>query len=146
MAHPGVHAASRPDAPAFIMATTGETTTWAQLRQRSVAAANRLHDLGLRAGDSVAFCIENRPDFGVLVWACHDAGYRYTPISTRLTPEEVAYIVDDCGASVFLHSEQTAQASAGVDALDSVRHVVDLDDPMALGDARDTVDELLKHF
>ena len=80
------------------MAETGDVTTWADLRKKSVAAANLLHDLGLRAGDSVAFCVENRPEFAVLVWACHDAGFRYTPISTRLTPDEVAYIVDDCGA------------------------------------------------
>ena len=37
---PGIHAASRPDAPALIMAATGETTTWADLRRRSIAAAN----------------------------------------------------------------------------------------------------------
>ena len=128
MAHPGVHAVSRADAPALIMAASGETTTWAELRRRSVAAANVLHDLGLRAGDPVAFCIENRPEFAVLLWACHDAGYRYTPISTRLTPDEVAYIVDDCGASVFLHSHHTAAASAAVAALDGVEHAIDIDD------------------
>jgi acyl-CoA synthetase (AMP-forming)/AMP-acid ligase II len=136
MAHPGIHAASRPDAPALIMAATGETISWAELRRRSVAAANMLHDLGLRAGDPVAFCIENRPEFAVLVWACHDAGYRYTPISTRLTPDEVAYIVGDCGASVFLHSEQTAAAARIASALDGVEHVVDIDDhdPLHSGD------------
>ena len=128
MAHPGIHAASRPDAPALIMAATGETVTWAELRQRSVAAANMLHDLGLRAGDPVAFCIENRPEFAVLVWACHDAGYRYTPISTRLTPDEVAYIVGDCGASVFLHSGRTAAVARTAAALDGVEHVIDVDD------------------
>ena len=138
MAHPGVHAAIRPDAAALIMAATGEITTWAELRQRSVAAANKLHDLGARAGDSVAFCIENRPDFAVLVWACHDAGYRYTPISTRLTSEEITYIVDDCGASVVLHSERTSRATADVDALDGVDHVVNIDAPNALGVAGDS--------
>ncbi len=75
MAHPGIHAVSRPDAPALIMTASGETTTWAELRRRSISAANAFHDLGLRAGDPVAFCIENRPEFAVLLWACHDAGY-----------------------------------------------------------------------
>ena len=132
MAHPGIHAVTRPDAPALIMAAGGETTTWAELRRRSVAAANLLHDLGLRAGDPVAFCIENRPDFAVLLWACHDAGYRYTPISTRLTPDEVAYIVDDCGASVFLHSRHTAATSTTAAALDGVEHTIDIDDDGSL--------------
>ena len=94
---------------------------------RSISVANAFHDLGLRAGDPVAFCIENRSEFAVLLWACHDAGYRYTPISTRLTPDEVAYIVDDCGAAVFLHSQHTAAAGASVAALDGVGHVIDID-------------------
>jgi acyl-CoA synthetase (AMP-forming)/AMP-acid ligase II len=128
MAHPGIHAASRPDAPALIMAASGETTSWGELRRRAAATANMLHDLGLRAGDPVAFCIENRPEFAVLVWACHDAGYRYTPVSTRLMPDEVAYIVGDCGASVFLHSERTAAASEFVAGLDGIGHVIDIDD------------------
>jgi len=136
VAHPGIHAVGRPDAPALIMAAGGETTTWAELRRRSVAAANVLHDLGLRSGDPVAFCLENRAEFAVLVWACHDAGYRYTPISTRLTPDEVAYIVGDCGASVYLHSGRTAAASRAVAALDGVEHMIDIDDHGSL-DAED---------
>ena len=139
MAHPGHHAATRPDAPALIMAGTGAVTTWAELRNESVAAANLLHDLGLRAGDSVAFCIENRLEFAVLVWACHDAGYRYTPISTRLTTEEVEYIVDDCGASVFLHTTKTGGARDPVAAIGGVEHVIDVDVPGSLGDAPDRV-------
>ena len=119
------------------MAETGDVTTWADLRKKSVAAANLLHDLGLRAGDSVAFCVENRPEFAVLVWACHDAGFRYTPISTRLTPDEVAYIVDDCGTAVFLHSEHTNSAQVAVAGLGGVEHVIDIDRPGSLGDTAD---------
>lgn len=108
--------------------------SWAELRTRSVQAANTLHQFGLRAGDPVAFCIENRFEFAVLVWACLDAGYRYTPISTRLTPDEVAYIVDDCGASVYLHTQHTAATRDAVSALDAATHVIDIDIDASLGE------------
>ena len=62
MAHPGQHAVDRPDDVALIMATTGETITRAELHRRAVATANTLHRRGLRVGDSIAFCVENRFD------------------------------------------------------------------------------------
>lgn len=116
------------DDAALIMAKSGEVTTWSQLRRRVVQAANTLHDLGLRHGDSVAFSVENRPDFAVLLWAAQDAGYRYTPISTRLTSDEVAYIVNDCGAKIFLHSDATASGATGVSGLPIIN--IDQGDPL----------------
>ncbi|MCB0987694.1 MAG: AMP-binding protein [Microthrixaceae bacterium] len=112
MAHPGHHATTAPDAPALIMARSGEVTTWAELSSRAVSAAKLLSDMGLRPGDPVAFCIENSPEFVAMLWACQYAGFRWTPISTRLTGDEVAYIVGDCGASVLVHSAATAEACA----------------------------------
>ena len=133
MAHPGHHALARPHDVALVISPSGQTVTWAELRRRIVQAANALHDLGARPGDGVAFCVENRVEFAVLVWACLDAGFRYTPISTRLTADEVAYIVGDSGAAVFLHTSKTA-ASAG--AVDGVR-VIDLDAADPLGSSLD---------
>lgn len=111
MAHPGHHAADRPDDTAVVVLGDGaepvESATWAELRARAVAVADDLWGLGLRAGDPVAFCLENRVDFFALVWACQDAGFRYTPVPTRLTAEEVRHILSDCGARVVLHSART---------------------------------------
>jgi long-chain acyl-CoA synthetase len=133
VAHPGHHAAARPDDVALVISPSGETITWADLRRRIVQAANALHDLGVRAGDGVAFCVENRVEFAVLVWACLDAGFRYTPISTRLTADEVAYIVGDCGASVFLHTAKTTASATGVTGV----RIIDLDAGDPLGCALD---------
>ncbi len=129
MAHPGHHALERPDDVALVISPSGVTVTWAELRRRIVQAANALHDLGVRPGDPVAFCVENRVEFAVLVWACLDAGFRYTPVSTRLTADEVAYIVGDCGAKVFVHTAHTASSAASVTGV----RVVDLDDGDPLG-------------
>ncbi len=121
MAHPGHHALERPQELALVVVPSGERVRWGELRRRIVRVANALHDRGLRPGDPIAFCVENGRAFVELVWACQDAGFRYTPVSTRLTAEEVRYIVADCGARVFVHTARTAASAAapsGVPLLD----------------------------
>jgi long-chain acyl-CoA synthetase len=102
--YPGAIAAEHPDRPAVILAETGWTQTFAELD----AAANRLsrlwRSIGLQPGDHVAFCLENHPRFLEIVWGCEYAGLIYTAASSRLTTEELAYIVDDCGARAFITS------------------------------------------
>ena len=139
MAHPGHHAADRPDDTAVVVLGDGadpvESATWAELRARAVAVADDLWGLGLRAGDPVAFCLENRVDFFALVWACQDAGFRYTPVSTRLTAEEVRHIISDCGARVVLHSARTRSVVVpACSELDGVTRI-DLDSGDAFGAA-----------
>lgn len=137
MAHPGHHAAHRPDDTAVVVLGDGaepvESATWAELRARAVAVADGLWGLGLRAGDPVAFCLENRVDFFALVWACQDAGFRYTPVPTRLTAEEVRHILSDCGARVVLHSARTRSVVLpACSELDGVTRI-DLDPGDAFG-------------
>jgi len=90
------------------MAGSGQTITYGQLD----AAANRVAQLfasqGLAPGDHVALCVENSPAFFELVWGAHYAGLLYTPCSTQLTPAELAYIADDCGARTFFLSARYA--------------------------------------
>ncbi len=105
---PGAHAATTPDKPAVIWAPTGEVTTYAELD----AAANRLSRLlrsaGVQPGDHVALCLENHPRYLEILWGCHYAGAIYTAISSRLTSSELAYIINDCGAKVFITSHYKA--------------------------------------
>ncbi|MGD9792829.1 MAG: acyl-CoA synthetase [Acidimicrobiia bacterium] len=105
---PGEHAITSPDHPAIVMAASGQIITFAQLD----AAANRLshlfHDMGLRPGDHIAFCLENHSRFFEVCWGAHYAGLLYTATSSRLTADELSYIVNDCGAKVFITSHQLA--------------------------------------
>ncbi len=102
--YPGAVAAEHPDRDAVVMGATGETMSYAELD----AYANRLSQLlrarGLERGDHIALCIENRMEFLPIIWGCHYAGLYYTPVSSRLTGEEIAYIADDCGAKAFIGS------------------------------------------
>ena len=82
------------------------------------AEANRIsrmfRDQGLKRGDHVAFCVENRAGFLAFAWGAHYAGCYYTAISTRLTPEEAGYIINDCSARVVLCSPSTRDVIARV--------------------------------
>jgi long-chain acyl-CoA synthetase len=110
-------AESTPDKPAYIMAASGEIVTYAQLEARSNRFAHLLRDLGIRPGDHVAFYLENHPHFFELCWGAKRAGLYYTAISAYLTAEEVAYIVNDSGARVFVSTGHKRDVAAAVPAL-----------------------------
>lgn len=129
MANPAHHARLRPDSAAVTIAETGESLSWAQLHARAVSLANRFYDMDLRAGDPVAFCLENRLDFAAAVWAAQYSGLRYTPISSRLTRDEIAYIVADCDTTVLVHSNVTADVCRAIpQEVARPLELVDLDD------------------
>lgn len=105
---PGSFAATSPDKPAVIMATSGEVLTYAQLDEEANRLSRLLRSAGLQKGDHVAFCLENQTHFLPIMWGCHYAGLYYTAMSSRLTTEEMAYIVGDCGARAFITSAYKA--------------------------------------
>jgi len=105
---PGLHARSRPDHPAIIMAGTGETVTYRELDKRSNRLAQLWHERGLRRGDHVAILLENDPRWFDAVWAALRSGLYYTPVNFHLTAPEIAYIVEDCGARSVLTSASLA--------------------------------------
>jgi long-chain acyl-CoA synthetase len=135
VSHPGHHARERPDRPALIQAHDGAILSWRGLHERAVAAANRLHDQGLRPGSSLAICLENRFEFAVFVWAAQYAGYRYTPISTRLGAAEVEYILADCGAEAVVVSNRTDTAKGVAGDLSPAPKLLDVDAEDFLRDA-----------
>jgi acyl-CoA synthetase (AMP-forming)/AMP-acid ligase II len=61
-------------------------------------------------GDGVAVCTDNDPSFLEICWAAHNTGLYYTPVSSRLTEAEMAFIFDDCDASLGVVSERIAGA------------------------------------
>ena len=101
---PGFHAASRPDHPAIVMAASGEQISFAALDEEANRVANGFRDAGLQPGDHIAFCLENHSRFLVLAWGAFYAGLIYTPMSSRLTLEEMAYIIENCEAKAFVTS------------------------------------------
>ena len=110
--HPYIHARNTPDKPAYIMAGSGETVTYRQLDDQSNRIAQLFRSLGLKAGDHVALFLENHPRYFEICWGAQRSGLIYTAISSRLTAEEVDYIVGDCGAKLFITSKYLAEKAA----------------------------------
>ena len=103
--HPGVNGPKFKDKPAIIMAGSGEILTHQEVNELSNQMAHLFRSLGLNAGDSMAFMMENHKYFLPIAAAAYRSGLIYTAISWRLQPEEVEYIVKDCGAKVFITSK-----------------------------------------
>ena len=115
--HPGLVAAHDPERPAYIMAGSGRVVTYAELDEASIRGARVFRNAGLRAGDHIAILMENHPDFFPACWAAQRSGLYYTAISHRLKPEEVAYILDDCGAKIVVTTPAQAETAAAVKAM-----------------------------
>jgi long-chain acyl-CoA synthetase len=103
-------AARRPDEPA-IVSPHGDRT-FAELDANANRLARALRGRGLRAGDGVALMVSNRPEFAEVVAAVQRSGLRLTPINWHLTADEVAYILEDCGARAFVADTRFAAVAA----------------------------------
>jgi long-chain acyl-CoA synthetase len=83
-------------------------------RGELLASANKiahgLRALGLGRGDCVAVVLENCAEMYQINLAIMQIGLYMTPINNHLTGSEIAYVVKDSGAKVFVGSERFADA------------------------------------
>ena len=114
MTHPSIHARTQPNKIAYQMAGTGKAITYRELDELSNQGAHLFRALGLKAGDHIALLMENRLAFMEICWAAQRSGLYYTAISRYLTEEEIAYIVRDCGAKVFITTPKCAEKVQGL--------------------------------
>ena len=112
---PTWHAEQTPDAPALVMATSGDTVSYAALEDRSRRLAQALRSRGVPAGDHVAVLMENNRHYLPVAWAAQRSGLYYTAINSHLRRGEVQYVLDDCGAVALIASEAMAEVVAGLD-------------------------------
>jgi acyl-CoA synthetase (AMP-forming)/AMP-acid ligase II len=114
------------------MAASGETLTYAELDARSNQLANLFAAAGLGFGDHIAIYLENHPRYLEILWAAQRSGLYYTAISSQLTADEVAYLVEDCGAQLLITSQAKAEVAAElVDRMPNVTTRLVLDGPLA---------------
>jgi long-chain acyl-CoA synthetase len=102
--YPGLQAKIRPQQPAFIMAQSGEVVTYAELDRRSNRLAHFLRASGLGWLDHYAIFMENNARYVECCSAGERAGLYYTCVNSYLTPEEVAYILDDSESKILITS------------------------------------------
>lgn len=101
-----------PDAPAVAFGKE-PVATYRQLMRRVEAFSAWAGTLGLPKGARVAIVLKNHPAWFEIMFGCWHAGLSVVPVNVKLHAQEVAYILDDCQASLmFFDSENTAAAEA----------------------------------
>ncbi len=85
----------------------GETRlTYRAFAERTHRLANALHDLGLQPGDRVSFITYNTHQLLEAYYGVLEAGMVLNPVNIRLTPHEIAYILDHASSrAVFFHKD-----------------------------------------
>jgi len=97
----------------------GEELTAGALLGRANRLVHGLRALGLAAGDVVAAVLPNGAPMIELYLACAQAGWYLVPINHHLTGPEIAYIVKDSGAKVFVGDERfSASCKGAADEID----------------------------
>jgi len=104
LADPGWVAAVEPD---------GTSHTAGDLLARVNQLTHGLRARGLRPGDGLAILVPNGAAALEIYLAALQAGWYLTPINWHFTPPEIAYILRDCEAKVFLVHERFAAAGVG---------------------------------
>jgi long-chain acyl-CoA synthetase len=86
------------------MASTGETVTYAELDARTNRLAHLLRAHGLQRLDHYAIFMENNNRYLEACGAGERAGLYYTCVNSFLTPDELAYIVNNSESKALITS------------------------------------------
>ena len=107
--HPRHFAASHPEKAAIVMAASGKTISYGRLEDEANRGAQLFRSLGLKAGERVALALENTHTLLEFAWAAQRAGLYFIALSSRLTADEIAYILADSGARLLLTSRHLGE-------------------------------------
>jgi long-chain acyl-CoA synthetase len=94
-----------------IISSAGDRT-WAELDARTNQLVRAMRAHGIEPGQSIALVCSNRPEWVEVYVASLRNGLRLTPINWHLSAEEIAYIVNDCEATIFVGDERFAKTCA----------------------------------
>ena len=97
---PSFWARRQPDKPA-IYEMSGPTRTFGELNANANRIARLMRERGLVPGDAVALVCPNRAEFADVLFGCQRAGLRMTPVNWHMTPDEIAYVIDNCEAKAL---------------------------------------------
>src|SRR6516165_5517441 len=105
-----------------------ERFTYAQLAERAGRLAGALRKAGVEAGDRVAFLSTNCHRLLEAYYGVIEAGAVLLPLNIRLSAAELAYILNDAGASVlFLQRQFQELAESFHSKLSTVKAFYSLD-------------------
>jgi fatty-acyl-CoA synthase len=109
-----------PDQTALVDTDTARSFTYADLDSRANRTARLLRAAGVEPEDRVAVVSRNRPELVDCYFATGKLGAALAPLSHRLSPREIALMLDDIEPAVLLVEDQFSEAIAEALAHESV--------------------------
>jgi long-chain acyl-CoA synthetase len=100
----GEHARAHPDRPAFVMASSGASVTYAELDARTNRLAHLLRAHGLQRLGHFSIFRANNDRFIEACGAGERTGLYYTCINSYLTADELAYILQNSESRLLVTS------------------------------------------
>jgi len=108
----GKYAVARAGEPAFIMAGSGESVSYAEFDARTNRLAHLLRAQGLRRLDHYAIFMENNSRYLESCGAGERSGLYYTCVNSYLTAEELAYILQNSESQLLITSQEKREVAA----------------------------------
>ena len=100
----GEHARTHPDRPAFVMATSGISVSYAEFDARTNRLAHLLRAHGLQRLGHYSIFMENNDRFIEACGAGERTGLYYTCVNSYLTADELAYILQNSESRLLVTS------------------------------------------
>jgi len=140
----GERARLTPGRTALVYIPTGERFTYADLDARARAWARVLREvLGVERDGRVALLADNRVEYLDAFFAAPKAGVVLVPLGTRLTPRELAVILEDAAPTVLIYGGEHAGTVRALRELVSLPVWVALDADQKVDPADPSLADLL---
>ncbi|MEO7521886.1 MAG: AMP-binding protein, partial [Gemmatimonas sp.] len=114
----------------------GTAHTFGELRDRVNQISNLFTSAGMRSGDHAAYMLSNGVEVFAVSLSLLQIGVYYTPLNYHLTPDEIACVLRDSGARLFIGDAAFADRSKGA----ADRAQLSLSGRFAIGDVPTFVD------
>ncbi len=111
----------------------GRSFSFNELEEKSNRLANGLNAIGVEAGDRVTLYAQNCWQWIVSYYAIFKIGAVANPINVMLTPKEVGFVVEDCGATALLASRDKGEPLLGLKGESSLKEIIIFDDEVPDG-------------
>jgi len=103
-----------------VVCDDGRTYDNQEFNRRVNRLANALPSVGITRGERVAVLFPNNPEFLEMLFAAGKIGAIMVPLNYRLAPPELAYILEDSGATVLAYTPEFAFQASEIKKLTDV--------------------------
>ena len=130
-------AALSPNVEAYVCVDPPLRLTFRELNARCNRIAHALAQLGVAKGDRVAILMMNSASYMEIFFAIAKIGAVAVPLNWRLVPDELAFILNDSGATTLLFDGEFAEVATDLHAR---VEPTDVRDWIAVGSAAESLD------